>query len=136
MTTPDPTPLAPTHLYHALVTGVHDGDTFTADVEVGLDIWVHGQRFRLAGLDAPELPTPEGEASLGALRQCLDHSASQVVLQAYRPATDLDKEKYGRWLAVVWARRNRGQGEQYNVNEWLVAQGWATGNRDVVGEAV
>ena len=41
--------------YRAIVLpeDVYDGDTITADVSMGLDVWLHRQKFRLIGVDCP-----------------------------------------------------------------------------------
>jgi micrococcal nuclease len=46
--------------YQARVTKVIDGDTLALDIDLGLGIHAHLPRARLAGVDCPELPTPEG----------------------------------------------------------------------------
>lgn len=39
----------PAYRYSATVTAVHDGDTFTADVDLGFGVWLRKQTFRLLG---------------------------------------------------------------------------------------
>ena len=41
--------------YRAIVTAVHDGDTCTVDIDLGLSLWVRGAKVRLARIGAPEL---------------------------------------------------------------------------------
>jgi len=104
------------YTYKARVTEVYDGDTVTVDIDLGFHMTMRRVKLRLAGLDAPEVRGPErqlGLAARDALRaKALGHD---VVIQTFKDAT----EKYGRYLAVVTL-----DGE--NVNEWLVALGYAT----------
>ena len=82
--------------YMATVLKIIDGDTVDLDVDLGFD--VHAKmRFRLAGIDAPEMRTKEGKASRDWLvRQLL--VGSEVVV-----CTEKDrKEKYGRYLATIF----------------------------------
>ena len=49
-----PPPEASLYHYRAVVTDVYDGDTVTVDVDLGFHVWVHGEKIRLAHIDAPE----------------------------------------------------------------------------------
>lgn len=84
--------------YRAVVVSVHDGDTFTLDLDLGFGVWVRGQRLRLAGVNAPELRTPEGVAARDwlAARLPLFSRVTVVTVKA-----EGQREKYGRWLAAV-----------------------------------
>ena len=98
--------------YQAQVTQVHDGDTVTADIDLGFGTWLKGQKIRLAGLNAPELRLPEGAISR-------DFLANLVTGRAVMIDTIKDrKEKYGRWLGVLWVGK-------VNVNELLIAKNLA-----------
>jgi endonuclease YncB( thermonuclease family) len=47
------------YIYRATVVDVHDGDTFTADIDLGFNIAIR-YRVRLAGCNAIELNQPGG----------------------------------------------------------------------------
>jgi endonuclease YncB( thermonuclease family) len=61
----------PVYTYdHVTVLQVHDGDTFWALIDLGLRITT-SQKIRVRGVNAPELPTPEGNASRDWLKALL-----------------------------------------------------------------
>lgn len=43
------------YTYRAVVTAVHDGDTFTVDIDQGLKTWRRGENIRISGINAIEL---------------------------------------------------------------------------------
>jgi micrococcal nuclease len=91
------------------VIDVHDGDTVRLDVDCGFRMWFRGP-FRLRGINAPELPTPEGVAARDAL--------SGKLPATVRVVTYPDPEKYGRWLGDIYA------GDLF-LNQWMVDNGFA-----------
>mgnify|MGYP003146660890 CR=1 FL=1 len=116
----------PTYIYRAVVTKVYDGDTITADVDVGLGVWVHGQKLRLYGIDTPEVRGEEREEGL----KVRDFVRSQmgpgrdvdVIIRTYRDS----KGKYGRWLAQVYYRsQHNPSGPMVSLNDTLLARGYA-----------
>ena len=101
--------------YKARITSVYDGDTVRADIDLGFDIWRHDEPLRLYGIDTPEVRGDERPAGLDArdaLRERIE--GKDVTICTIRDGTG----KYGRYLAIIW------DGEE-NVNEWLVASGYA-----------
>lgn len=87
------------YTYRATVLRVIDGDTL--DVTVDLGFRVHHQiRVRLAGINCPELKTPDGQRAKQFVENWLAANLP-VTLQ-----TQLDKtEKYGRYLGRVITAR-------------------------------
>lgn len=79
------------------VTGIHDGDTLTAKLDLGWHISLTTS-IRLLGINAPELNTPEGKAALAYLRTLLAPGDPVTVVSARLLGTT---EKYGRVLAAV-----------------------------------
>lgn len=77
----------------ATVNTVHDGDTFTAQCDLGWHIYLTTP-VRVAGVDAPELPTPAGNAARDFVTQLLPPGANVLLM-----SRSLDK--YGRALATV-----------------------------------
>ena len=107
------------YVYHALVTGVYDGDTITVDIDLGLNVWVRGEKLRLHRINAPELrgeERPRGLASRDWLRERILNQP--VVIETIRDR----KGKYGRYLAEIWLADE-------NINDALVEQGLAVYKR-------
>lgn len=82
------------YCYHAEVLHVVDGDTLVIRVDVGFDTSVD-ERFRLRGIDAPELDTNDGRR------------AKQFVAQRVKPGAPVllftyGCDMYGRYLADVF----------------------------------
>ncbi|MST00048.1 MAG: nuclease, partial [Pedosphaera sp.] len=68
--------------YRAHITSVYDGDTCTADIDVGLGVWVRGEKLRLHRINAPELhgaDDAKGKASRDHLKSIID--GKDVLLQ-------------------------------------------------------
>lgn len=102
--------------YQAIVVAVYDGDTITADIDLGLRVWLRGQKLRLFGIDAYELKGDQaarGRAARDYLRQLVLNRL--VKLRTHRDAT----EKYGRWLADIYLDDGR------LVNRLLIDAGHA-----------
>jgi endonuclease YncB( thermonuclease family) len=55
-------PTEATYVYGAAVARVIDGDTLILRLDLGFEVWKE-QRIRLAGVDAPELNTKDGQES-------------------------------------------------------------------------
>lgn len=98
--------------YNAYVTKVYDGDTITVDIDLGLGVWLRGQKIRLAGINAPEI---RGEdRPLGLLSR--DRLRELVLDKFVKITTFKDKKgKYGRWIADVYT-------DECFVNETLVIE--------------
>lgn len=91
MTAPDVT-----HVHHAVVTRVIDGDTFIARVELDFRVKVD-ITVRVRNLWEPELHTPEGVAAKAALEARLAAVDHRVVLRSYK-----DRMSFARWVCDVW----------------------------------
>lgn len=85
--------------YHAIITNIYDGDTLTADVDLGFKTWAKKVKLRLAGIDTPEIrakdpqeKTKAIEARNRARELCL---GKEVIIKTH------GKGKYGRWIATV-----------------------------------
>ena len=101
--------------YRAVITEVYDGDTVTADVDLGFSVWVRGKRLRLARIDTSEVRGDEKEAGLAArdfLRELI--LEKPIIVHTIRDR----KGKFGRYIAELWL-----DGE--NVNDRLVVEGHA-----------
>lgn len=106
--------------YHAVIRKVYDGDTCTADIDLGLGVWKHGEKLRLYRIDTPELRGDErrdGLVSRDRLRELI--LGKEVLLQTVKDK----KGKYGRYLAEIWLAID--DGAWANVNDQLVREGLA-----------
>lgn len=86
---------APVYEYHGVIVDVWDGDTMTADLDLGFDVHLIA-RLRIEGVDAPEMRGSEkadGIVSRDAVREWLLNQKVVVISRK--------REKYGRWLARV-----------------------------------
>ena len=87
------------------VTRVIDGDTFITN---------KGDRVRLIGVDAPELPSLRGIESKMYLHELIDNKV--VILK--RDGISKDKDKYGRLLRYVYLNKK-------DVNLQMLKSGYA-----------
>lgn len=115
----------PNHAHYAKVLAWHDGDTIHLDVD--RDYEDHGHTtHRLWGINAPELATDAGKASL-AYAEAAAPAGTDLIIVSYQAKnqipTDGSKEKYGRWLAEIWVA---GEPDRPSINQQLVNAGLAT----------
>lgn len=82
-------------------TGVVDGDTMNAVVDLGAYVYVH-KALRLYGINAPEMSTPAGkDAKVWANQWFQTHCPNGLfVIKSNGPDPE---DKYGRLLATVYA---------------------------------
>lgn len=112
-------------LYHykAIITDIYDGDTVTADIDLGCGIWLRSEKLRLYGINAPEMRGPEkpqGIISRDWLREQVFNSLNGEVLIE----TIKDKHgKYGRLLAILY--KPDAEGKLINLNAQMVSLGYA-----------
>lgn len=103
------------YMYLAVVTAVYDGDTITVDIDLGMHTWIHGEKLRLARINAPEVrgpERPEGLKSRDWLREKI--LGKQIVIRTIQDK----KGKYGRYLAEIYL-------DDININDQLVTEGLA-----------
>jgi len=102
------------YTYNAKITAVYDGDTVTADIDCGFQIWKKGEKLRLFGINTPEVrgdAREEGLKSRNFLRSLILNKKVEV-------HTVKDKKgKYGRYLATIFLNGK-------NINEFLVEKGY------------
>jgi micrococcal nuclease len=85
--------------YTARLTRIVDADTWILDIDLGMHVWMRGQRIRAASLNAPELSTSEGKTAKAWVeawfaQHCPDGT---VILRTSRDRND----NYGRLLGTV-----------------------------------
>jgi micrococcal nuclease len=108
-------------VYEAKVLSVHDGDTISVEIDLGFEL-KFTDKIRFFGLNAPELKmrndknklveNPTGTKTLDIVKEFLP-IGSIIVVETIKDK----KEKYGRYLANIYAMRD---GEQVNVNKFLL----------------
>ena len=108
------------YFYKAKVTSVYDGDTITADIDLGLGVFVTGEKLRLYRINAPEIRGDERDTGLLSrdfLRSKID--GKDVIIQTIKDK----KGKYGRYLAEVFLVDVNDN--LVNINDTLVDNGHA-----------
>lgn len=91
--------MTPAYRYSAIVRRVIDADTIDLDVDMGFRAWRMRERFRLAGINAPEMRGPQkalGQAAKAWLEAALPIGSAVVI------ETAKDPDSFGRWIATVW----------------------------------
>lgn len=101
------------NLYRCTVIDHHDGDTSHVIVDAGFDLDIH-LTVRWYLINAPELATPEGKASLAWTNTVIPPGSSCFFRSAKDP-----KDKYGRYLATFILA------DGTNVNDLAVSTGHA-----------
>lgn len=101
--------------YKAIIVSVYDGDTCTADIDLGFGIWMKDQKLRLYGINTPEMRGEEKERG----KEVRDYVRQLILGKEVIVETQKDKAgKYGRWLATIWI-------DDINLNEKLILEGKA-----------
>lgn len=102
--------------YKAVITDVYDGDTVTADIDLGFHVWRHDEKLRLYGIDTPEIRGPDKELGIAARDALADRIVGKelIICTVKDEASDADaREKYGRYLVKIY------DGDVL-INDWLV----------------
>jgi len=100
--------------YNATIIKVYDGDTVTAEVDLGFSVKMK-MTLRLLDIDAPEIRGEEREEGLKSrdwLREKI--LGKEVVIQTKKDR----KGKYGRYLATIY------EGGE-NINIKMLQEGYA-----------
>ena len=88
------------YIYKAELIRVIDGDTVDLVIDLGFDTFRH-ERFRLYGIDAPEIRTLAGKAAKAWLWDALQPLGA-IYVQTIQLSTKAKRDKYGRFLAVLY----------------------------------
>jgi micrococcal nuclease len=89
------------YIYRAELIRVVDGHTVDLIIDLGFDTSRH-ERFRLYGIDAPEMRTEAGKAARAWLWDALQ-PLEAIYVQTLQLATKAKRDKYGRFLAVLYS---------------------------------
>ena len=104
--------------YNIVITKIYDGDTITADVDLGFHTWIHNQKFRLINIDTEEIRNKDkilkekAYEARNYLRSLCDGKSCRIKCHG--------KGKYGRWLGELFV-----EGIEGSVNEHLIQEGYA-----------
>lgn len=124
--------------YKAILQKVVDGDTLEIDIDLGMLVWVHGEKIRLLGVNTPEVYGVKKGSDVWEK----GNKASEFVKSVLKEHDEVlvetvkdKKEKYGRYLAVVYIKIEpailtglteiRSIGDFYCLNDILIAKGLA-----------
>lgn len=108
-------PTEPAYTYAADVVNVIDGDTIDVHVSLGFYVWIRFQRIKLAGIDAPDVASPEGAAAKQHLEQLI--GGKTVILQSIHGEDDpARRDSFGNWLGNLWL-------DGKSINDEMVASG-------------
>jgi len=88
------------YIYKAELVRVVDGDTVDLIIDLGFDT-SRKERFRLYGIDAPEMNTPEGKEAKEWLEDAL-MPLEAIYVETIQLETRAKRDKYGRFLAVLY----------------------------------
>lgn len=109
--------------YAAKVLKVVDGDTLDFSIDLGLETF-REIRCRLAGINSPEMDTPEGKIARGYLSDLIDANKDNLVIRTLKNKRKGErKEKYGRYLAQLFIRNSTGA--LYSINTMMLNAGHA-----------
>lgn len=97
--------------YRARCIRVIDGDTLVAEIDCGFGVRYEAT-VRIAGIDAPELPTPEGIAAADRLGQIVRYAVTDwpLRLRTRRLARGTGEARsFSRYVAAVYAVQSDAQ---------------------------
>ena len=86
----------PERVFLVTVTSIYDGDTLTGDIDLGLDVILKKQKFRLKDINTPEIRGADKDKAIIERDKLSAQVLNKVIV-----CRILGKEKYGRWLAEI-----------------------------------
>jgi len=106
------------YTYRAEIARVIDGDTVVAHVDLGFDVWLHNERLRLFGVQAPEAGQPGASEATSALRDRIEGRRLYICTQPMKRRDREARGSFGRYLVTIYD-------EGSSVNDWLLSEGLA-----------
>jgi micrococcal nuclease len=89
------------YIYSISVNRVIDGDTISADIDLGFKIFLKDIRVRLANIDCPESRSRDTEERQFALKS--KYFLSQLLTSKAITLESHGKDKFGRVLGILFA---------------------------------
>ena len=119
------------YIYKAELIRVVDGDTVDLIIDLGFDT-LRKERFRLYGVDAPEMNTLAGKEAKAWLWEALQ-PLDAIYVQTIQLETKAKRDKYGRFLAVLFDETSDMQASgptktrvcPSSINARMIAEGHA-----------
>jgi len=111
------------YTYDAVITSVYDGDTATANVDLGFGVSAIKVKLRFYGIDTPEIRGGT-ELTKQAARKSRDYVKDKILGKRVR-IKSLGKGKYGRYLAIIWYFDDDSQLVSQDLNSELIKEGLA-----------
>lgn len=106
------------YTYKAKILSVYDGDTCTADIQLGFYVIAHKVKLRLYGINTPEIRGGTAETKKAGItaRDWLRDKVlgKEVILKSF------GKGKYGRWLVDIYLDE-----DTVSLNQQLIDKGLA-----------
>lgn len=78
------------------VLSAYDGDTFKGNIDLGMDVMLTNQTFRVMCIDTPEVRGSTRTRGLEVRDQVREILGEKVQIEV------VGKGRYGRWLVWVW----------------------------------
>ena len=121
--------------YKATIVEVLDGDTIVCDVDMGFKTQIKEMKFRLFGIDTPELSTDKGKEVKDLVTKLLPVGCEITIETIKIKKTGVEKlEKFGRYLANVFV-----EGQKESINDMLVREKLAVayfGRKKIIKEKI
>lgn len=111
----------PMFCYKATIIDVYDGDTVTADVDLGFCTILGRQKIRLVGIQAPE--KRGGTTKTKKLAKISTDFVKEKVLDKQVKIwvnKDRTKGKYGRYLCIIEYPDPENDGKYINLNQQML----------------
>jgi micrococcal nuclease len=107
------------YTYKAVIVEVYDGDTYKADIDLGMGVIKRKEKIRLAFVDTPELKGEERERGL----EVRDHVKELILNKEVYIQTFKDRKgKWGRYIADIYLEADPRSLSEYlienNMAEW------------------
>ena len=101
-----------------------DGDTVEGDIDLGCNVWLNNQRFRLYRINAPEKHGATAQVGLEAkayLESLVARYGAHLLCRTHKGTAEHDS--FGRWLVELLGEDE--QGVQCNLNDQMLSSGHA-----------
>lgn len=108
--------------YSCKIVRVVDGDTVDVDIDLGFGVWMHKERIRLHGIDAPENRTRDLEEKKYGLLAKEQIKSFMPIGSMQTLVTVKDRAgKFGRILGkfLIYDKKTDAQ---MTINDWMIRE--------------